>query len=85
MKDPKDRLDDLRVDVERRNPAQPEFHQAVREVLDTLAPVFAARPEYADPAVALVERLLEPERQIVFRVPWTDDRGRVHVNRGYRV
>ncbi|MER5934066.1 NADP-specific glutamate dehydrogenase, partial [Streptomyces sp. NPDC002054] len=77
------RLAELRIDTERRNPAQPEFHQAVREVLDTLAPVFAARPELAEPG--LLERLLEPERQIVFRVPWQDDRGRVHVNRGYRV
>ncbi len=85
MKDPKDRLEALRADIERRNPAQPEFHQAVREVLETLAPVFAARPEYADPAAALLERLTEPERQIVFRVPWTDDRGQVQVNRGYRV
>ncbi|MFD9353982.1 NADP-specific glutamate dehydrogenase [Streptomyces sp. NPDC060031] len=83
MKDPKDRLDALRADIERRNPAQPEFHQAVREVLDTLAPVFAARPEYA--AAGLVERLVEPERQIIFRVPWQDDHGRVHVNRGYRI
>ncbi|MBT2479584.1 NADP-specific glutamate dehydrogenase [Streptomyces sp. ISL-94] len=83
MKDPKARLDSLRADIERRNPAQPEFHQAVREVLETLAPVFAARPEYAVPG--LVERLTEPERQIIFRVPWQDDRGVVHVNRGYRV
>ncbi|MFE1413561.1 NADP-specific glutamate dehydrogenase [Streptomyces sp. NPDC085524] len=83
MKDPKARLDSLRADIERRNPAQPEFHQAVREVLETLAPVFAARPEYAVPG--LVERLTEPERQIIFRVPWQDDRGEVHVNRGYRV
>ena len=59
--------------IERRNPAQPEFHQAVREVLETLAPVLAARPEYAQPG--LVERLCEPERQIIFRVPWQDDRG----------
>jgi glutamate dehydrogenase (NADP+) len=79
------RLDALRADIERRNPAQPEFHQAVREVLDTLAPVFEARPEYAEPAAALVERLTEPERQVVFRVPWQDDRGHVQVNRGYRV
>ncbi|MFF0745816.1 NADP-specific glutamate dehydrogenase [Streptomyces sp. NPDC004111] len=78
-------MDALRADIERRNPAQPEFHQAVREVLDTLAPVFEARPEYAEPAAALVERLTEPERQIVFRVPWQDDRGHVQVNRGYRV
>lgn len=84
-KDPQGRLDALRADIERRNPAQPEFHQAVREVLDTLAPVFAVRPEYAEPGVALLERLTEPERQIIFRVPWQDDRGRVHVNRGYRV
>ncbi|MFD9339333.1 NADP-specific glutamate dehydrogenase [Streptomyces sp. NPDC060028] len=83
MKDPKDRLDALRADIERRNPAQPEFHQAVREVLDTLAPVFAARPEYAE--AGLVERLVEPERQIIFRVPWQDDHGHVHVNRGYRI
>ncbi|MBT2447984.1 NADP-specific glutamate dehydrogenase [Streptomyces sp. ISL-43] len=84
-KDPQGRLDALRADIERRNPAQPEFHQAVREVLDTLAPVFAARPEYAEPGAALLERLTEPERQIIFRVPWQDDRGHVHVNRGYRV
>lgn len=73
----------LREEIERRNPAQPEFHQAVHEVLETLAPVLAARPEYAEPG--LLERLVEPERQIIFRVPWQDDRGRVHVNRGYRV
>ncbi|MFD3700095.1 NADP-specific glutamate dehydrogenase [Streptomyces sp. NPDC058646] len=86
MKDqtaPKDGLDALRADIERRNPAQPEFHQAVREVLETLAPVFAARPEYAE--AGLVERLVEPERQIIFRVPWQDDHGRIHVNRGYRI
>ncbi|MGC2997563.1 NADP-specific glutamate dehydrogenase [Streptomyces sp. G35A] len=81
--DPKVSLDQLRAEVERRNPAEPEFHQAAREVLETLAPVLAARPEYADPG--LVERLVEPERQIMFRVPWQDDRGRVHVNRGFRV
>ncbi|MGW7139511.1 NADP-specific glutamate dehydrogenase [Streptomyces xanthophaeus] len=86
MKDqtaPKDGLDALRADIERRNPAQPEFHQAVREVLETLAPVLAARPEYAESG--LVERLVEPERQIIFRVPWQDDHGQVHVNRGYRI
>ncbi|MFG2880519.1 NADP-specific glutamate dehydrogenase [Streptomyces sp. NPDC048337] len=83
MTDPKDTLAALRADIERRNPAQPEFHQAVQEVLETLAPVLAARPEYVE--AGIVERLLEPERQIIFRVPWTDDRGHVHVNRGYRV
>lgn len=76
-------LEHLREEIEQRNPAQPEFHQAVHEVLETLAPVLAARPEYAEPG--LVERLCEPERQVIFRVPWTDDHGRVQVNRGYRV
>ncbi|MEW2108209.1 NADP-specific glutamate dehydrogenase [Streptomyces albidoflavus] len=81
--DTKDQLAKLLAETERRNPAEPEFHQAVREVLESLAPVLAARPEYAEPG--LVERLVEPERQIVFRVPWQDDRGRVHVNRGFRI
>ncbi|GGY93253.1 NADP-specific glutamate dehydrogenase [Streptomyces poonensis] len=78
-----DSLHRLRDEIVHRNPAQPEFHQAVHEVLETLAPVLAARPEYAEPG--LLERLAEPERQIIFRVPWQDDKGRVHVNRGYRV
>lgn len=76
-------LSQLLTEIERRNPAQPEFHQAAREVLETLEPVVAARPEYAE--AGLIERLCEPERQIIFRVPWQDDRGRVHVNRGFRV
>ncbi|MEG3629327.1 NADP-specific glutamate dehydrogenase [Streptomyces sp. C6-003] len=76
-------MEQLRTEIEQRNPAQPEFHQAVAEVLDTLGPVLAARPEYAEPG--LIERLCEPERQIIFRVPWQDDRGTVHVNRGFRV
>ena len=69
--------------VLRRNPGEDEFHQAVREVLETLAPVFAQRPEYLEGK--LVERLCEPERQLIFRVPWMDDTGEVHVNRGFRV
>ncbi|WP_019545281.1 NADP-specific glutamate dehydrogenase [Streptomyces sulphureus] len=69
--------------VLRRNPGEDEFHQAVREVLETLAPVFAQRPEYLEDK--LVERLCEPERQLIFRVPWMDDTGEVHVNRGFRV
>ncbi|MGF0164322.1 NADP-specific glutamate dehydrogenase [Streptomyces koyangensis] len=81
--DTKDQLAKLLAETERRNPAEPEFHQAVREVLESLTPVLAARPEYAEPG--LVERLVEPERQIIFRVPWQDDRGRVHVNRGFRI
>jgi glutamate dehydrogenase (NADP+) len=70
-------------DVLRRNAGEPEFHQAAREVFDSLGPVIAAHPHYADAAV--LERLSEPERQIIFRVPWTDDRGRVQINRGFRV
>ncbi|MGK2349725.1 NADP-specific glutamate dehydrogenase [Actinomyces sp. W5033] len=66
-----------------RNRGESEFHQAVREVLESLDPVIAKRPDYADNA--LLERIVEPERQIMFRVPWTDDAGRVHVNRGFRV
>lgn len=69
--------------VLRRNPGETEFHQAVREVFDTLGPVVRRHPEYADAAV--LERLCEPERQIIFRVPWVDDTGRVQINRGFRV
>ncbi|MGW2895972.1 NADP-specific glutamate dehydrogenase [Streptomyces sp. NPDC001212] len=81
--DTKTQLASLLAEIERRNPAQPEFHQAAHEVLETLAPVIAARPEYVE--AGLVERLCEPERQIIFRVPWQDDHCRVHVNRGFRV
>ncbi|MGQ4269329.1 NADP-specific glutamate dehydrogenase [Nocardiopsis changdeensis] len=69
--------------VVRRDPDQPEFRQAVLEVLETLSPVLVQHPEYVE--AGILERLCEPERQIVFRVPWRDDRGRVHVNRGFRV
>ena len=66
-----------------RNRGEAEFHQAVREVLESLEPVIAKHPHYADNA--LLERIVEPERQIIFRVPWVDDAGAVHVNRGFRV
>ena len=69
--------------VVRRNPGEQEFHQAAREVLESLGPVVAKRPEYADQEV--ISRLCEPERQIIFRVPWVDDDGRVQMNRGFRV
>lgn len=69
--------------VLRRNPAEPEFHQAVREVLNVIGPVIARHPEYT--RHKLLERIAEPERQIIFRVPWTDDAGTVHIHRGYRV
>lgn len=70
-------------DVVRRNPAEPEFHQAVREVLDSLGLVLARHGEYAERKT--IERICEPERQVIFRVPWMDDRGEVHVDRGFRV
>ncbi|MFC5339082.1 NADP-specific glutamate dehydrogenase [Leucobacter denitrificans] len=69
--------------VERRSQAEPEFQQAVREVLETLEPVLEEHPEYIEGGI--LERLVEPERQILFRVPWVDDSGKVQVNRGYRV
>ncbi|WCD94106.1 NADP-specific glutamate dehydrogenase [Microbacterium sp. nov. GSS16] len=65
------------------NPNEPEFHQAVHEVLHSIGPVLERHPKYLDQGV--LERLVEPERQVIFRVPWTDDAGRLQVNRGYRV
>jgi glutamate dehydrogenase (NADP+) len=69
--------------VIRRNPGEPEFHQAVREVLWSLGPVLAKRPEYLDRR--LIEMVCEPERQIIFRVPWQQDDGQVRMSRGFRV
>lgn len=69
--------------VKKRNPGEPEFHQAVEEVLESLTPVLHKHPEFEE--AGLLERIVEPERQIFFRVPWQDDKGRIHVNRGFRV
>jgi len=69
--------------VKRRNPNEVEFLQAVREVFDSLEPVIEKHPEYR--TANILERIVEPERQIIFRVPWMDDKGKVHVNRGFRV
>ena len=69
--------------VEKRNPGEPEFMQAVYEVLESLEPVIEANPKYQ--AAGILERLVEPDRQVIFRVPWVDDKGQVQVNRGYRV
>jgi glutamate dehydrogenase (NADP+) len=66
-----------------RDPAQPEFHQAVKEVFESIWPFIEANPKYRRDA--LLERIAEPERVIMFRVPWVDDKGQVHVNRGFRV
>ncbi|WP_438947994.1 Glu/Leu/Phe/Val dehydrogenase dimerization domain-containing protein, partial [Streptomyces durbertensis] len=73
----------LYAEVVRRNPGEPEFHQAAHEVIHSLRPVLDARPELAE--ARLVERICEPERQLIFRVPWLDDSGTVQVNRGFRI
>jgi glutamate dehydrogenase (NADP+) len=69
-------------EVLKRNPGEVEFHQAVKEVLDSLEPVLGKHPEYVD--MKILDRIVEPERQIMFRVPWQDDKGNVRVNRGFR-
>ena len=66
-----------------RNPNEPEFHQAVREVLNSLKPVIEKHPEYEKNAI--LERIVEPDRLVTFKVPWVDDKGEYHVNRGFRV
>lgn len=78
-----EKLQDTFEEVAKRNPGETEFHQAVYEVLQSLGPVVAKHPDYADTAV--IRRLCEPERQILFRVPWVDDSGAVQMNRGFRV
>src|SRR5574337_80736 len=77
------KLQDAYDEVLRRNPGETEFHQAVYEVLNSLGPVVAKHPQYTDSAI--IRRMCEPERQIIFRVPWVDDSGHVQINRGFRV
>jgi len=76
-------VSDVMTRVREKNPLQPEFHQAVEEVAESIVPVLEANPVYRKKKV--FERMVEPERMIVFRVPWMDDRGEVHVQRGYRI
>ncbi|WP_295999662.1 Glu/Leu/Phe/Val dehydrogenase dimerization domain-containing protein, partial [uncultured Adlercreutzia sp.] len=76
-------VDNVIEQVKAKNAEQPEFIQAVTEVLQSLEPVIEAHPEYE--AASLLERIVEPERVIMFRVPWVDDNGKVQVNRGFRV
>jgi glutamate dehydrogenase (NADP+) len=73
----------LMEDVKAKNPAQPEFHQAVEEVAESLVPVLDKHPEYR--SAKIFERIVEPERVIMFRVPWVNDQGEVQINRGYRI
>lgn len=76
-------VDEVLTDVKAKNPAEPEFHQAVHEVIESLELVLERRPEYR--RYKIVERVVEPERLIMFRVPWVDDQGEVQVNRGFRI
>lgn len=78
-----EKLEPILAEVIRRNAGEIEFHQAVHEVLESLGRVIAKHPDYANDA--LIERICEPERQIIFRVPWVDDKGQVQINRGFRV
>jgi glutamate dehydrogenase (NADP+) len=74
---------DLMAELKAKNPAEPEFHQAVQEVVESLELVLERRPEYR--TARIVERMVEPERVVMFRVPWQDDQGNVRINRGFRV
>jgi len=74
---------DLMADLKAKHPAQPEFHQAVQEVAESLSLVLERHPEYR--SAKILERIIEPERIIIFRVPWVDDQGEIHINIGYRI
>src|SRR5246500_5992395 len=78
-----DYIDQVMTQVKAKNPAEPEFHQAVREVFDSLRLVLQKHPEYR--SAKILERITEPERVLMFRVPWFDDRGEIQVNRGFRI
>ncbi|SMC83083.1 NADP-specific glutamate dehydrogenase [Primorskyibacter flagellatus] len=78
-----EKLQPILAEVLRRNSGEPEFHQAVHEVMESLGRVVAKHPDYLEQA--LIERICEPERQIIFRIPWVDDQGQVQINRGFRV
>ncbi|MFA4922960.1 MAG: Glu/Leu/Phe/Val dehydrogenase dimerization domain-containing protein, partial [Ignavibacteriaceae bacterium] len=76
-------LQRLLADVKAKNPAEPEFYQAVSEITESLEIVLEKHPEYK--YAKILERMVEPERTIIFRVPWMDDQGEIHINRGYRI
>jgi glutamate dehydrogenase (NADP+) len=83
VKPPGDYIEQVMTQVKSKNPAEPEFHQAVQEVLESLRPVLQKHAEYR--SAKILERIVEPERVIMFRVPWFDDQGNVQVNRGFRI
>ncbi len=70
-------------DLEKKNPGEKEFLQAAREVLESIVEVVEANPQFED--AGIIERIIEPDRTLIFKVPWTDDKGKIHVNKGYRV
>ena len=74
---------DIMMRIKAKDPHEREFHQAVSEVLESVKPVLDRNPRYRQAKV--LERITEPERVVIFRVPWMDDRGDIHINRGYRV
>src|SRR6266550_1308833 len=76
-------ISNLLAEVRVKNPGEPEFHQAVQEVVESLSLVLDRHPEYRK--AKILERIIEPERVIMFRVPWQDDQGNIHVNRGFRI
>src|SRR5436853_7516187 len=78
-----DYIEQVMAQVKAKNPAEPEFHQAVQEVFDSLRLVLQRHPEYRE--ARILERVVEPERVMMFRVPWFDDQGKIQVNRGFRI
>jgi glutamate dehydrogenase (NADP+) len=83
FRNPQGYIEEVLAQVKAKNPSEPEFHQAVQEVLESLRPVLEKHPEYL--AARILERMVEPERVIMFRVPWFDDQGGMRINRGFRV
>src|SRR2546423_15197978 len=83
MKVSGDYMEQVMSSVKAKKPAEPEFHQAVREVFDSLRLVLARHPEYQ--SARILERIVEPERVLMFRVPWFDDQSNIQVNRGFRI
>ena len=76
-------VEKIMTDLEKKNPGEKEFLQAAREVLESIVEVVDANPQFED--AGIIERIIEPDRTLIFKVPWTDDKGKIHVNKGYRV
>src|SRR5208337_4012497 len=83
IKTPGNYINDVMTLVKAKNPAEPEFHQAVQEVLESLRLVLDRHPEFI--STRILDRIVEPERVVMFRVPWVDDQGTIQINRGFRI